>query len=277
MPELPEVETICRAIRPHVIGRTITGVQTCVPRLRHPLDQDALSNHLVGRRIHDIRRRGKYIILELDDGGALVIHLGMTGSFRICPPEEPLHRHDRLVWTLSDGQHWRFQDIRRFGMAVICHLAKPGAEPTILAHLGPEPLGVAFTADYLIAAFKTHTRPIKNALLDQRLVAGLGNIYVNEALFDARISPLRPSDTLTRAECERLIVAVKKVLSASLESGGTTISDFKSVDGSEGKFALHLSVYGRENLPCPRCGSSHTIRRLVQAGRASFHCPGCQR
>lgn len=277
MPELPEVETICRALKPRLEGRTVQAVVVRTEKLRLQLDETALRDCCVGRTIEQIRRRGKYLIVELSDTRALLIHLGMTGAFRVCSQDEPVRVHEHVVWDLPGNSSWRFADVRRFGSVQPCMLSAPGTDPDCLPCLGPEPLGDAFTAEYLHAACRDRKRPIKNLIMDQNVVVGVGNIYASEALFRSRIHPRRASLRLSRETCERLVAAIRDVLTEAIAHGGTTISDFRQVDGTEGKFRLRLEVYGRAGEKCPRCGTRGDIRRVVLAGRSSFYCPRCQR
>jgi len=276
MPELPEVETICKALRPRLVGREITGVAALIESIRHPLDEHALDERLCGKRIVDVRRVAKYVVVEFADVDALVLHLGMSGSFRVCTVGSPYAPHDRIAWQLSDGMSWRLNDPRRFSIAKPCRLATPGGVPDMLARLGPDPLETAFDGDYLHCSCSGRTQPVKNAIMDQRMVVGIGNIYACEALFLAGISPKRPCGRLSLRSCQRLVDAVRDVLRKALDSGGTTLRNYRSVDGTEGKFALELSVYGREGEMCLRCGTAATVRRIVQAGRSTFYCPRCQ-
>lgn len=278
MPELPEVETVCRALRPHLLGRRIEAVAVLTARLRHELDAADLRAQVTGRSIEAVRRRGKYLIVALSGGRGLLLHLGMTGAFTVCEPGTPADKHLRVTFTLSDQRSWRFTDPRKFGMLRVCELSSPHADPAELAHkLGPEPLSDAFSAAYLTAGARASTKPIKNLLMEQAFVAGVGNIYASEACFRAGIRPQRRGNRLTRAECARLAAEVKGVLEEAILCGGTTISDFRAPDGSTGRFHVALQVYGRKDQPCLRCGKPHQIQRLVQAGRSSFFCPNCQR
>jgi formamidopyrimidine-DNA glycosylase len=277
MPELPEVETICRALRPHLLDRSIVAVRATVPRLRTPLDVCDLQSKLVGRSIKDVRRRAKYLIVEVSGCQAIVLHLGMTGACVVCPADIPDGKYERVILTLSDGNSWRLDDIRRFGMFTVCPLPSPGGTPELLSSLGPEPFAPEFTGKCLREICRGRHTPIKVLLLDQNRLAGLGNIYVNEALFRAHISPLRIADSLSLAECRRIASHVEEVLLQAIEWGGTTISDYRSVDGTEGKFVQELRVYGRQGQPCLNCGAKESIHRIVQGGRATFYCPRCQK
>lgn len=277
MPELPEVETVVRSLSRRLRGALITDVSATVDRLRLPVDLTRLRDACCGRTIADLRRRAKYIIADLDDGPALVLHLGMTGAFRIVPAAAPPARYERITWQLADGRSWRFVDVRRFGSVQVCSQPPAGEDPELLAGLGPEPLGSGFHGEYLQQQAHGRDRPIKNLIMDQAIVVGVGNIYASEALFRAGISPKRPSRSLSRAAATRLAAAIRAVLAEAIEAGGTTIDDFRDVDGTAGHFAVKLRVYGRRGQTCTRCGRSGAVRRIVQAGRSSFYCPGCQR
>ena len=277
MPELPEVETVCRALRPHLIGRRIADVAVHVPRVRNALDPAALRRACVGRDICAIRRRGKFLVVAFDNGTGLLLHLGMTGGFRVCPADEPLAKHTRVAWELADGLSWRFADARRFGLVQVCRVSAATGLPDELAHFGPEPLMAAFSPAYLFTRTRRRGSAIKSLIMNQEIVAGVGNIYANEACFRAAIRPQRPARQLKPAECAVLVREIKRVLREAIRCGGTTISDFRSVDGAEGRFHVALKAYGRTGEPCPRCGEPHRIQRLVLAGRATFYCPQCQR
>jgi formamidopyrimidine-DNA glycosylase len=277
MPELPEVETVVRGLRPHLVGALLSEVTASVTHLRTPVDLPRLREICVGRTIRAIRRRAKFIVVELDGDVGMLLHLGMTGAFRIVPAEAPPTAYERVAWRLADGRSWRFLDVRRFGSVQVCALPTAGRDPELLDDLGPEPLSAAFDGAVLHAATRGRERPVKTLIMDQAVVVGVGNIYASEALFRAAISPQRRSASLSRAATERLAAAIKAVLTEAIEAGGTTIGDFRRVDGSEGEFAVNLNVYGRHGLDCLRCGLPAGIRRTVQAGRSSFFCPRCQR
>lgn len=275
MPELPEVETVCRGLRPALVGRRIASVRALRPDLRWPLPE-GLGQALTGRRIEAVERRAKYILMRLDDGQAVLAHLGMTGSFRIRPanPARALLPHDHVVLETDDGTSITYHDPRRFGMI---DLIAAGGSHRLLAELGPEPLDDAFDAAMLSAALKGKRTPIKAALLDQSVVAGLGNIYVCEALYRAGLSPRREAHTVTGARAKRLVPAIKDVLNAAIESGGSTLRDYVNADGGLGYFQHRFDVYDRLGQPCPRCGDGHSIGRIVQSGRSTFFCGNCQR
>jgi len=275
VPELPEVETICRALRPHLVGRYLRGVRTFVEALRQPLDRRALVS-LVGRRIVAVRRRAKFLLVEFTDRRLLLMHLGMSGSCRICPDNAPRRKHEHIIWELDNGQTWRYGDPRRFGLVQVQVIRKRGALPSCLCGLPPEPLSRGFNGAYLASICRGRSRPIKSVLLDQTLVAGVGNIYASEALHRAGISPVRRAATLSREECARLAHAIRTTLRQAIAAGGTTIADFRSADGSPGGFQVKLFVYGREGEPCRRCRRGR-IRRLVLSSRSTYYCPDCQR
>lgn len=285
MPELPEVETVCRALRPHLIGAEIADVSVLTAALRTPLDECALRNGCRGRRIIGIRRRAKYLLVDLVPPTAkantpaksgLLLHLGMTGAFRVCAPTAPREKHARVIWHLADGREWRYLDPRKFGQILLCRFAGPERLPQELGHLGPEPLVDAFSTAYFWEMTRRHTCPIKNLIMHQEVVVGVGNIYANEACFRAGIRPQRPANRLRRRECEALVCEIKAVLDEAILCGGTTIDDFTSVDGDEGKFHIALQVYGRTGEACTTCGDSTRIRRCVLGGRSTFYCATCQ-
>jgi formamidopyrimidine-DNA glycosylase len=275
MPELPEVETVRRALARHLPGATLAGVELRVDRLRKPLQAEQLREICTGRTIRAVRRRAKYLLVDFDGGSGMVLHLGMTGSLRVDAKAMPPLAHDRVCWPLTDGRMWRFNDPRRFG-TVEAYADLAVAEPELFAHLGPEPLGEAFTGAYLHEALGGRTASVKSLIMDQRIVVGVGNIYASESLYRAGILPSRRGGRVSAARCERLVAAIKGVLAEAIEQGGTTISDFRAPDGNEGKFSLLLDVYGRAGEPCHRCGEEHTVRRKVLAGRSTYYCTHCQ-
>lgn len=275
MPELPEVETVTRAIRPLLLKRTFKNASCLVERLRHPLDEEALNHCLAGQRIVDVRRRAKYIVIDLGKNTGLLLHLGMTGHLRICKSELPADKHDRVIFHLSRKEDLRLKDARRFSMAKPCTLDEDGI-PHELAHLGPEPLGEKFTGEYLFKISRKRKRPIKSFIMDQAVVVGVGNIYASEALWRVGIRPGRAASRLTKGECESLVAAIREILREAIDFGGTTIINFAGANGEHGAFSERLAVYGRAGEPCLRCPHT-TIKRIVQTGRSSFYCPNCQR
>jgi formamidopyrimidine-DNA glycosylase len=270
MPELPEVETTRRGIEPAVCGERITALHIHDGRLRWPVDPK-LPRILRGQCIHAVRRRGKYLLLQVDRG-TLIIHLGMSGSLRVLDTGTPHRPHDHIDLVLASGHLLRFNDPRRFG----CWLyttAPPEVHP-LLQHLAPEPLETGFDADYLFRVTRDRRVAIKPLLMNSRLVTGVGNIYANEALFLARIRPSRAARRLDHAACSRLVRAIRTVLRAAIRSGGTTLRDFIGADGRQGYFRQKLHVYGREGLPCRICGT--LIRESRQGQRSTCYCPHCQ-
>lgn len=274
MPELPEVETITRALDAHLNGKHFTAIKTFIPAIRYPLDLENRPE-LVGQKIIAVRRRARYIIIELKNRWAFVMHLGMSGAIRIVPAEETKRKHDHVFFHLSDGLTMRYECPRRFGFIKTCLLDAPGAHPSVLVNLGVEPLSDDFTADYLHENLKKRSGPVKNAIMNNKIVVGVGNIYAAESLFAAGVSPLRKASTLTRAQCAKLVKIIREVLKRSIEAGGTTISDYKQVDGSEGHFVQQLKIYGKYGLPCPECGT--TVSKVILGGRSSCFCPKCQK
>lgn len=275
MPELPEVETVARCLRPHLVGRRLRGVRLRVKKLRRPLRAGEFQP-LVGKKILAVRRRAKYLILEFSGSRALVVHLGMTGSLRLDPAGTPPRPHDHVELVLDRREILRYRDPRRFGLLQVARLDRPGGEPSILPRLGPEPLTAAFSGAYLFRISRRRQVPIKSLLLDQAVVAGVGNIYASEAGFRAGVRPTRRGATLTARECDRLARGVKMVLAAAIRAGGTTISDYVTPDGREGAFVRCLRVYGRAGATCGHCRRG-VVRSVVIAGRSSFYCPVCQR
>jgi len=270
MPELPEVETVCRGLAPHLTGRSIESVQCHRPDLRFPLPE---MDVLHGRVCEKVARRGKYLQFYFDDL-LLVWHLGMTGRFHVLAQSTPMQAHEHVRMQLSGGECLIYRDARRFGYAGLMRVDDWQAHPWF-AKLGPEPLGDAFDAVYLAACCKGRKGPIKPLLMNAQIVVGVGNIYACEALFRSGIHPQRAAGRISHARLQRLVGAVRDVLAEAIASGGSTISDFARVDGSPGYFAHSFAVYGREGEACGVCGEA--IRRSVQAGRSSFYCAQCQR
>lgn len=240
-------------------------------RLRWPVAR-GFERRLQGRRIRRVDRRGKYLLLDVGDG-KVILHMGMTGRLTLPHADTPVRKHDHLDLVLSGGVIVRFNDARRFGAA----LWWPATQPhhVLIRHMGPEPFGEDFGADYLFRLSRKRSAPVKNFLMDGRVVVGVGNIYAVEALFRARIRPMRPAGRVTRAEYARLVAAVRAVLSDAIEAGGTTFRDFRGSDGEPGYFVQKLSVYDRAGEPCRRCRTA--IRRIVIGQRSSYYCPKCQR
>ncbi|MBM3367934.1 MAG: bifunctional DNA-formamidopyrimidine glycosylase/DNA-(apurinic or apyrimidinic site) lyase [Betaproteobacteria bacterium] len=269
MPELPEVEVTRRGIAPHLVGRRITAVTVREPRLRWPVPPAV--RKLAGRDVRSVHRRGKYLLLDCGDGH-LIVHLGMSGSFRLVDAGTPPGKHDHVDIALG-ARVLRLRDPRRFG-AVLWTTTEPAEHP-LIRHLGIEPLSQAFSARHLHAFSRGRRVSIKQLLMDSRLVVGVGNIYSSESLFLSGISPRRRAGTLTIARCALLVSSVKKVLRAAIRAGGSTLRDFVGGDGASGYFQARHLVYGRAGEPCRKCGAP--IRRLVQGQRATFYCTSCQR
>jgi len=278
MPELPEVETVRRGLAPLLEGRRLTRVTPRRSGLRVPFPED-LGQRTVGRQVERVGRRAKYLRLDLDDGTVLLVHLGMSGRLRLYPagpPPPTPGAHDHLILKTDAGAQIVLTDARRFGMVLLADGDSISEHPS-LAHLGPEPLGSDFTPAYLQEAFARRRTSLKAALLDQKLVAGLGNIYVCEALHRAGLSPRRSTRGIGARRAQRLVQAVRGVLEDAIAAGGSSLRDYTSVAGELGTFQTRFDVYGRVGELCrdPRC--SGTIRRIAQAGRSSFYCPACQR
>ena len=270
MPELPEVETTVRGLAPVLEGERVARVVTRREGLRYPFPHD-LGQRLVGARVTALGRRAKYGLIGTDRGDTLVFHLGMSGRWRIDPDE--LGAHDHLVIETATGRTLALNDPRRFGFVHIQTTADLPAYPPFAA-MGPEPLSERFTADHLIRAFEGRAAPVKALLLDQRVVAGLGNIYVCEALHVARIAPNRAGGRIALFRLERLVEAIRTVLEAAIAAGGSSIRDYARPDGELGYFSKQWRVYGREGQAC-RCGA--IVRRRAEGGRSPFWCPACQR
>lgn len=271
MPELPEVETTLRGIAPHVKGVVVEKVVVRESRLRWAVTP-GLKKALAGRRILDVERRAKYLLLKSADGTVL-IHLGMSGSLAVVPSDEPVQKHDHVDFCLAGGKVLRFHDPRRFG-CILWLTGDPRQHP-LLAELGPEPFSEVFTGLYLFERSRKRKAPIKSFLMDGRIVVGVGNIYANEALFAAGIAPERMAGTVTRKQYEALAAAIKAVLVKAITAGGTTLRDFSGGDGQPGYFQQELLVYGRGGEPCVRCGTLLTEIRLGQ--RTTVYCRKCQR
>jgi formamidopyrimidine-DNA glycosylase len=274
MPELPEVETIRLALEPHLVGRRLEHVEISDSRLVRPFEPDAVSAELEAELIVALERRGKYLIMRFESGRALLIHLRMTGSLRHAAPgslaEDP---HRRAVVRLDDGSDVAYRDVRRFGT---WHLLEPQElDPYLAQRLGREPLERTFTARRLGERLAGRRAPVKAALLDQRTVAGLGNIYVDEALWRARIHPLRPARTVGTDELARLTRAIKDALKAGIARQGASLRDYSTPDGRRGRMQEEFRVYGREGEPCTRCGTP--IDKIRAGGRGTWYCPNCQR
>lgn len=272
MPELPEVETLKRCLQKSIIGTTITKVILKRKDLRHNLPQD-LSIKALSAKILALRRIAKYLLLDLDNGYSIVVHLGMSGRFTIRPPDYQLLKHDHVIFVLGCGSMLVFNDARRFGMIDIC--LSTNIQSRISSKLGPDPLSEQFNAKYLKEKFINRKIPIKTALMDNAIVVGIGNIYASESLFLAGINPERKSCNLTDSELASLVTSIKVTLEKAISAGGTTLKDFVSGDNKPGYFKQELAVYSKQGNKCPRC--DNMIVKIKQCGRASFYCPICQK
>ena len=291
MPELPEVETIRRGLVPVLTGRRLVRAEVRRADLRVPFPEN-FAVRLAGRQVQVLRRRAKYLLADLDGGETLVVHMGMSGRFTVhacgdvTKPGRFAHKmqaegsadgkHDHVVFHTDDGTRIVFTDHRRFGLMLLAKTSELDRHE-LFAGLGPEPLDNSFTPELLGSLIEGKRTPIKAALLDQRVVAGLGNIYVCEALFRARISPKRLAGSVAGVRAERLAPAIKAVLEAAIQAGGSSLRDYAQADGELGYFQHHFAVYDREARCCPRKDCPGVVRRIVQSGRSTFYCPVCQR
>lgn len=283
MPELPEVETVRRGLAPAMEGARIARADVNRPDLRWPFPE-RMAERLTGARVEHLGRRSKYILAGLDTGETLLIHLGMSG--RMLVSGDPLGRfhhdhpapqkHDHVVFHMENGARITFNDPRRFGAMDLCPSGAAAGHPW-LAGLGPEPLGNAFHEDYLIGRFRGRMSPVKSALLDQHVVAGLGNIYVCEALHRAGISPTRKAGRIGAGRVAALVPVIREVLTEAIAAGGSSLKDFRHSDGELGYFQHSFRAYGREGESCQTPGCHGKIRRIVQSGRSTFYCAQCQR
>lgn len=275
MPELPEVETVRRTLRKHILGRRIVDITIHLPRLiRQPQEISEFTLNLCGLTIEEIDRRGKYLLFQIPPF-TLVSHLRMEGKYFIHSSGEKVDKHTHLIFTLDNGTELRYRDVRTFGTFDL--VPQYDYSSIVGLHeLGPEPLDEQFTfARFQAICNQKTTRNIKSFLLDQRNIAGLGNIYVDEALFYAKIHPERPVTSLTKEELQRLYEGIRKVLQDGVEAGGASVRTYRNGDGEMGYFQLQIQVYGRKGLPCSRCGTA--IERIVVAGRGTHICPQCQK
>jgi formamidopyrimidine-DNA glycosylase len=283
MPELPEVETVRRGLAPVMEGQVIARATLNRPDLRWPFPP-GMAARLTGARVLALRRRSKYLLADLDRGETLLMHLGMSGRMLVsgAPLGRFVHdhpapeKHDHVIFDMASGARITFNDPRRFGAMDLMPTDAAEAHP-LLARLGPEPLGNAFHEDHLAAALAGRRTPVKSALLDQRIVAGLGNIYVCEALFRARISPRRRAGNLGPRRLARLVPAIRDVLREAIAAGGSSLRDYRQADGELGYFQHAFDVYGREGAACRTPGCGARVARIVQSARSSFYCPRCQR
>ncbi|MCG7494028.1 bifunctional DNA-formamidopyrimidine glycosylase/DNA-(apurinic or apyrimidinic site) lyase [Thalassobius sp. Cn5-15] len=283
MPELPEVETVMRGLAPSMEGAVIARAQVNRPDLRWPFP-DRMADRLMGQRVDRLRRRSKYILVDLASGETLLIHLGMSGRMLVSgdPLGQFVHdhptaeKHDHVVLDMDNGARITFNDPRRFGAMDLLDTAT-AEDSKLLSVLGPEPLGNQFSEQHLINAFENKKSPVKTALLDQGIIAGLGNIYVCETLYRAGISPKRKAGAIAQQKVAGLVPIIREVLQDAIAAGGSSLKDFRSAGGELGYFQHQFDVYDREGKPCKRKGCTGTVQRVVQSGRSSFYCPTCQR
>lgn len=272
MPELPEVEVVRQGLETLIVGRRVKSVSIACSSLRYPLP-DNLNAVLAGHIFRNVRRRAKYLLFDFDSNHILVWHLGMTGQFHVLASHETVARHEHVRFELDGGLSLRYRDARRFGYAALLPVESWERHPWF-RKLGPEPLSDAFDAADLYARCRGRTGPIKNVLMNARVVAGVGNIYASEVLFLAGIHPKCRAGRIGFERIIRLTASISKVLANAISAGGSSISDFVQADGKPGYFSFNFQVYGRAGRSCTRCG--YTIRRIVLAGRSTFYCPGCQ-
>jgi formamidopyrimidine-DNA glycosylase len=279
MPELPEVETVRRGLQPRLVGKRIIRLQQRRKDLRIPLPAK-FAARVEGRTVRAIDRRAKYLLIRLDNDETLIAHLGMSGRMTLhdaaSAAGHPLDRHDHVVFDVDDGWQVRFNDARRFGLMLLVPDAAVAAHK-FFKGLGPEPLDDSFDGPALASRLVGRKTPIKAALLDQKTLVGVGNIYACEALFLAGISPRRSAHTVQGERAEKLVAAIKRVLARSIEDGGSTLRDHVQPGGELGYFQTRFNVYDRAGIACPTRGCGRTVKRLVQAGRSTFYCAHCQR
>lgn len=276
MPELPEVEVICRGLRPHLTRRIITAIRCSGKPLRHPVPHAAMGELLCGQTIRAVERRAKYLLIATEDETLLIIHLGMTGNLGLFPHTSPVKTHDHVRWQLDNGLELRLNDSRRFGAVWLLPPEQARNQETgFFASTGPEPFSNLCTPAHFMALARKRQQPIKTFLMDSKVVAGIGNIYANEALMATGIHPARKASTLQEQDWQKLIPLIRTILTKAIACGGSTISDFINASGERGYFQMHFQVYGRKSQPCHQCGS--LIEKIQINGRASYFCPNCQK
>ena len=272
MPELPEVETSRRGIEPHILNKTIKDVVIRQHKLRWPIPK-SLPDKIKHQKLVQVDRRGKYLLLNFDNNDTVIIHLGMSGSLRICTPSTTIGKHDHIDFIFSNKKVLRLNDPRKFGCVLWTN--KTIDEHKLLSKLGPEPLGDEFNAEYLYTQSRKRNCSIKTFIMNSHVVVGVGNIYASESLFMAGINPIRKAGSLSRPRCDKLVIAIKKILDAAIKQGGTTLRDFTRENGQPGYFAQKLQVYGRADEACTKCGK--LIRQINQQNRSTFYCTTCQK
>lgn len=272
MPELPEVETVCRSLRPHLLGRTIARVKVVDARLRIPVNRRALHS-AAGRRVKEIARTAKYILLHLSGDLVWIFHLGMSGKLICVTAETPRRKHDHIIARLDNGAELRYHDPRRFGLSIVCRREQMLKLPQ-LRHVGIDPFDPRLTADYLFSFTRGSTRRIRDLLLDQQIIAGLGNIYANEILAIAGVKPTVRAHRLTRNQVKKIAETIPRLLGDAIRWCGTSFSDYRDADDRSGEFQNHLRVYDRHGERCRAC--SRVIKRVAIGNRSGYYCPGCQ-
>ena len=273
MPELPEVETVCRSLRPHLVGRTIRSVRVLEPRLRVPVNERELKS-LAGTRIEAISRVAKYILLELSNGKVWVFHLGMSGKLICVGPERARQKHDHIIVALEGGAELRYHDPRRFGLSVVAQRDRLHELPQ-LRHVGLDPFDPALNGVYLFRFTRASGRRIRDLLLDQQIVAGLGNIYANEILCLSGVKPTARANRLTRRQVKEIAAAIPTLLGDAIRWCGTSFSDYRDGDDRSGEFQNHLRVYDRDGEKCRHC--TNVIKRVALGNRSAYYCPSCQK
>jgi formamidopyrimidine-DNA glycosylase len=273
MPELPEIETLKLSLEKHIVNRIITAIDIGRPNLRYPLKEN-LKPQIISSKIVKLRRLAKYLLLELDNDNCIIVHLGMSGRFTLQPSSYQFRKHDHIIFQLNTNQYLVFNDARRFGMIETVSTSNLQGHK-FFKDLGVEPLTDEFNAQYLFSKIQYRKMPIKNILMDSKIVVGIGNIYASESLFLAGLTPERSGNGLSLQETIRLITSIKQVLEQAISEGGTTLKDFISGDSKPGYFKQKLTVYGRAGKNCIIC--KDIIVKIKQAGRASFYCPTCQK
>ncbi len=275
MPELPEVEVICRGIQPHLVDRTVTAIFHNGKQLRLPVPVDLLRREMIGCRITAVTRRAKYLQISLDSGAMLIIHLGMTGNLGFFSSESEPAKHDHVRWTLDNDTELRYNDSRRFGaIHILKSQETQDREETVFKTTGPEPFHAAFSPEYLHQLAKGKNLTVKVFIMTTQVVAGVGNIYASESLFRAGILPARKVQTISKKGWGKLVAAIREILQQAIDCGGSTISDFLNARQEKGYFQANFKVYGRQGEPCPTCQEKIENSRL--GGRSSYFCPRCQ-
>ena len=272
MPELPEVETICNALQKNILDKKFTKITINNPSLRHKINCQIITKIALNQKIIKLQRRAKYILLFFASDKGLCIHLGMTGSFLICSSQEPYQKHQHISFLLNDGKQLRYNDPRRFGFILPFDNIK---ELTFLQNLGIEPFDKKFTPQFLFQKTKARKKTIKQLLMDNHLVVGIGNIYASEILFLSQISPLRQSNLLTFTQIKIIYKNIIKVLQQAIDKGGSTIKNYSNITGEEGRFSFHHNVYNRKGKKCYKCNDK--ITKIIQGQRSTFYCPTCQK